>query len=107
MKYLIQLAKGFLIVTLFLTSCKKSTADLPASLQEIIKNSKGCQCNPYIDGYIWNGNLTYMASCGGPACSCIRSYFTENGEQFELPAGYTFDKFVKESKFVGTVWKCE
>ncbi len=107
MKYLLKIFTGIIITSLLFSSCKKAQVELPGSLQEIIKNSKDCQCNPYIQSYIWNGELTYMSSCGGPACSCTQTYFSEDGARIELPANYSFDKFLKESKFVGTVWQCK
>ncbi len=107
MKYLVRIAKGLIIASLFLPSCKKEIKELPASLKEIIENSKSCICSPYINQYLWKGKVTYLASCGGPACSCTRTYYDTEGAVIVMPTGYTFDNFSKESTFVKTVWSCD
>jgi len=106
MRYLFNIVKGLLIATLFISSCKKEVTELPASLKGIIENSKNCICNPYINQYLWKGKVTYIASCGGPACSCTWTYYNAGGVVIKMPMGYTFNNFSKESTFVETVWSC-
>jgi len=96
----------FLLTGLLLFSCAKEN-DTPQAIKELIKNYSHCECDPFIDKYLWKGQEIYLSSCRGPACNCITLYYDKNGREFKMAEGYTNDDFRKDTKFLKSVWYCK
>lgn len=90
---------AFVLLFVFITGCSKNANNLPASLQELTKQTN-CTCNPFLDEYAMNGATIYMYSCGGPACDCVTNYYNAKGETFQLATGQPI-------AFVRHIWSCK
>ena len=101
--------KPLLIVALFFSvlSCsKKADTPLPENLQEKIRQTDDCTCQPYLNLYQWKGQLVYLWASAGPACNSVPSYFDKDGNPLMMIAIYTMEQFLAESKLIKTIWRC-
>lgn len=95
------------VLGLFFFSCSKENHDVPPSLKQIIANNSSCECNPFIDEYLYKNETVYLQSCGGPACDCTVTFYDSNGERMSTEPGYVPSGFIQESKLVKHVWSCK
>lgn len=102
-----------MLLSLLAVSCtKKNTeqphqGETPANIEKLIAENKNCFCDPYIDLLLWKDKPTYLFSVRGAACDFKHLYYDQNGQQFELPAGYNHDNFMEDSKLIEHVWACK
>ena len=105
MKYTIRICLCILAINLLFISCKKKeNSEIPQPIKEIMSASDDCTCNPFIDQYLWKGQVIYLSSCGGPACDCTTLFYNKNGERIEMIINN--DKFREESTFIRNIWTC-
>lgn len=94
-----------------LTACNKDAAetDVPPPILQLIETySEGnCNCEWYIDQYVWRSQTVYISSCRGAACQCMVLYYDAAGAPLEMDAGYSFDSFVQDAEFVKASWSCK
>ncbi len=99
-----------LVSAMFFAACAKEKEGPPEALLEVIQqlrsNSGTCNCEPYIDQYLWKGKTVYVLGYRGPACNWIPGFYDEQGNTFQLESGYSFDAFLQEGKRVQEVWRC-
>lgn len=104
---------------LFCACSKKQTEvemEPPQAVKELIidmeANPSVCTCHPYINQYIWRNENVYVLANNdslniGYVCDWIPVFYHSDGQEFKLKAGYTYEKFLKESRLVKAVWVCE
>ena len=91
-------------------SCTKEDKDdaaLPESIKNFIASNKACECEPFVDQYLWKSSTVYVISCKGPACDCMTLYYDKNGAEIKMSARYRFDDFFSESNLIKNVWTCK
>jgi len=96
-----------ILLSLFFYSCSKQKLDAPEAIKELISKNTSCTCEPYIDQYFWRGQTVYVLASKGPACDSRPVYYNENGEEFNMDLGYTFESFRQEGHFVKNIWTCK
>ncbi|HVG11545.1 MAG TPA: hypothetical protein VM843_01020 [Flavisolibacter sp.] len=102
----------FLLASVVLfAACAKDKEETPEALFVLIKqlesNSGSCNCEPYIDQYLWKKKTVYLLGYRGPACNWIPTFYDEQGNMFSLESGYSFDAFLQEGKRIKEVWSCK
>ncbi len=107
MRRILQIFTALSIMSLLAYSCQKEREELPEPLKIMVETYKSCQCDPYIDQYLWKNKKTFISTCGGPACDCTVSYYDEKGVQFQMEPGYSFTNFRSESTFIRRAWTCK
>ena len=80
---------------------------ITALIQSLKQANPDCDCDPYVNEYVWNDKTVYVLAYKGPACDWIPTFYNSKGEEFALQAGDTYDIFIKESTFVKNVWTCK
>lgn len=96
-----------IISSLLFFSCqKKDDVEIPRPIKELLQKNQSCTCEPFIDQYLWKSQTIYLFSCKGPTCDCSTLYYDQQGDKFEMPAGYMPDTFREESKFIRNIWTC-
>lgn len=93
---------------LLLFACESESHDgIPSRLQaEIEAMKENCSCQPWIKEYVWRGEQVFVKGNSGPACSWTPVFYDSSGGVFELPAGYSYDDFSRDSRFIREVWSC-
>lgn len=72
-----------------------------------IDETQNCNCLPYVNEYLWKGEVVYVLAYAGPNCDWFPSFYNAGGSMFDLPDGYDYDRFIDNSQFVRRVWTCE
>jgi hypothetical protein len=97
-----------ILTCLTLASCSKDkdqTEELPAEISKLIEESN-CVCLPYVYLYTWNNKQVYALAYRGITCNWMPSYYNSQGHLIQMSQGYTFDKFLQDSKLVKKIWEC-
>jgi hypothetical protein len=97
-----------LLYIILICACENENHDgIPAKLQAEIETIQNCSCYPWVKEYTWRGKRVFVKGNSGPACSWFPVFYDSSGEIFELPAGYSYDDFSRESRFIREVWSCK
>ena len=96
-----------LAFALFSFSCSKENTEIPKAIKDLMSQTSHCECDPFIDQYRWKGEIIYLSSCRGPACSCVTLYYDNMGKEFTMAEGYTPEQFRADSRFLKNVWSCK
>jgi len=92
-------------------SCSKEAAanspQVTALIESLKKQNPSCNCAPYLSQCTWRNKTVYMLGYNAPDCSWKPTFYDSNGQQFDLPTGYTYQDFDQESSFVKNVWTCK
>jgi hypothetical protein len=103
-----KLFKSYFAVIIFsgvAFSCTEEDPEATVILQDVIATYDDCTCDPVIKEYLWDHKTVYVVILGS-TCNSVPIYYDENGTEFQLDEGYTFDEFFAESTLVRTVWRC-
>lgn len=92
-------------------SCSKESIDTPKQIEILISDLKSanpdCTCEPYLNQYLWKNETVYVLGYKGPTCDWFPIFYNSNGQPFTLEQGYTYERFLQESSFQRTVWRCK
>ena len=102
---------SFAMLSMVLISCSKDVLnkepEIPVAIQALIDSNKECNCDPYIDQYLWRSKTVFVVAARGPFCDTQTLYYDENGTEIKMPDGYTLEKFRSEGTLVKNVWTCK
>jgi len=96
-----------LFSSVVLISCKKDYENIPPALRYITSEHPGCICEPYLNEYLWRNQTVFVLLEAGIACDTRPIFYNENGEEFNMEQGYTFEMFQQESVLVKRIWTCK
>ena len=91
-----------------LAACKKSSSNTEEKLiSKVTGEISSCICNPYINKYLWKGEIVYLQYSRGANCTGVANFYNKNGERMTLEKEISFDKFLSESTFIKEIWSCK
>lgn len=110
---------SLIIFCLLACACSKKQVEVqmeaPRAINDLIKdietNHPDCFCHPYISQYIWRNENVYVLAYNdqlniGYICDWLPTYYNANGDIFTVQTGYTYDKFLKDSRLIKKIWAC-
>lgn len=91
-------------------SCSKDATEPPPALMTLIDlvhtQNPDCTCAPTLNEYYWKNKTVYVVEYKASNCNSYPLLFNDTAEEMELPAGYSFNEFLLESRLVKTAWQC-
>ncbi len=85
-------------------ACRKDKDDdkLPKAFDQIVKDNKNCNCDPFIDKYNWRGQFVYQFQTSGNfPCEPWVSWYDEKANKIDLFS------VADQPVFVKRVWTCK